>query len=128
MNRNQHVVKVSLMINIILVAFQYLSVLWMLGPFCQQFKSIFESMNTDLPTLTSLIMTISSIISGALGWLAAIIIFVLAMGSVYAVNRMTQIYIVLPIISALQSFALLAIFIIFTLTVIPMLTLVSGVS
>ena len=128
MNRNQHVVKVSLMINIILVAFSVSVCSLDARPFCQQFKSIFESMNTDLPTLTSLIMTISSIITGALGWLAAIIIFVLAMGSVYAVNRMTQIYIVLPIISALQSFALLAIFIIFTLTVIPMLTLVSGVS
>ena len=61
------------MVNIVLVSFQYLAILWMLGPFCPHVKSIFESMNTDLPTLTSLIMTTSSIISGALGWLAAII-------------------------------------------------------
>lgn len=128
MNQNQQIVKVSLMVNIVLVSFQYLAILWILGPFCQQFKSIFESMNTDLPALTSLIMTTSSITSGALGWLAAIIILVLAAGAAYAVNRINQIYIVLPIISALQSFALLAIFTIFTLTVIPMLTLVSGVS
>ena len=66
MNQNQQIVKVSLMVNIVLVSFQYLAILWMLGPFCQQFKSIFESMNTDLPALTSLIMTTSSIISGAL--------------------------------------------------------------
>ena len=95
MNQNQQIVKVSLMVNIVLVSFQYLAILWMLGPFCQQFKSIFESMNTDLPALTSLIMTTSSIISGALGWLAAIIILVLAAGTVYAVNRINQIYIVL---------------------------------
>ena len=128
MNQNQRVVKISLMVNIGLVSFQYLAILWFLGPFCQQFQSIFESMNTDLPTLTSLIMAISSLITGFLGWLAAILILVLGSGAAYAVNRINQIYIVLPIVSALQSFALLAIFVIFTFTVLPMLTLLSGVS
>ena len=128
MNQNQRVVKISLMVNIGLVAFQYLAILWFLGPFCQQFQSIFESLNTDLPTLTSLIMTISSIVSGALGWFAAILILVMGASAAYAVNRINQIYIVLPIVSALQSFALLAIFVIFTFTVLPVLTLVSGVS
>ena len=127
MDRSQDTVKFSLVINIVLVTFQFLAIVWMLGPFCGQFKSIFESMNVQLPTVTSMLLSTSSLMDGVFGWIMIILVLLAGLGSAYKVLKVQQIYVVLPIINALQSLAFLLGFFVFIWIFVPMLTLVSGV-
>ena len=127
MDRSQDAVKFSLVINIVLVTFQYLAIVWMLGPFCGQFESIYESMNVELPTMTSMLLSISSLMDGVFGWIMIILVLLVGLGSAYKVLKVQQIYVVLPIINALQSLAFFLGFFIFIWIFFPMLTLVNGV-
>jgi|GEM_PF-1822720 len=128
MDRNQEAVKISLLINIVLIILQFLAVLWLIGPFTAQFKSIFESMNVQLPTLTTLLISFSGAVDGFLGWILVFLICVVGAGSGYFVLRNQQIYIVLPILNAMQSLALLIGFFVLICIFVPLMTLVSGVS
>ena len=127
MDQYQKIVKYSLVINVAMITCQYLAVLWLLGPFCDSFRSIFDAMNVDLPTIVSLLMWVSNLVNGFLGWITALLILALGVFAAYKVTKIQQNYIVLPITNALQSFAILLMFIICFCTVIPALTLVSGV-
>ena len=127
MDRSQDVVKYSLVINIVLVTLQYLAIVWMLGPFCRQFKSIFESMNVDLPSMTSMLLSVAVLMDGILGWILIIMILLAGLGAALLVLKIQQVYVVLPVANVLQSLALLIGFLIFIWVFVPMLTLVNGV-
>ncbi|MBT3785472.1 hypothetical protein HOF92_10880 [bacterium] len=127
MLKNQEAAKVALLINVVLVTFQYMAVVWILGPFSSQFKSIFESMNVELPTMTTFILSVSGAVDGPLGLGLVLLIVLAGIGAGWLVMTTQQIYVVLPITNALQSLALLIGFVVFIWIFVPMLTLVNGV-
>ena len=104
-----------------------MAVVWILGPFSSQFKSIFESMNVDLPTMTTFILSVSGAVDGPLGLGLVLLIVLAGIGAGWLVMTTQQIYVVLPITNALQSLALLIGFVVFIWIFVPMLTLVNGV-
>lgn len=117
----------ALVLNLVVLTLQLLFVLWVLGPMVGQFHSVFASMNVELPAVTRLALSASTMLSGLSGTIVALALVAAALVTFFWLLRCPEPLVAMPFMNALQLASYLAMFVAMASVFIPMMKLVNSV-